>query len=184
MAMQYNVAQLLKAPTGTARHYELDEPVEELNRLLRVDDVHIRDRLRGQITLMHTTDGILVTGVLQTTVELVCDRCLQNFEAPVELGIEESFRPSIDIRTGSVLQPVPGEELETLINEQHILDMREVVRQDILLALPMHPLCRPNCAGLCPECGQDLNEGSCNCRVETIDPRWAKLRSLMDEVPG
>lgn len=182
--MQYNVAQLLKTPTGTTRSYKLDEAADELNRLLGVEDIRIRDGLRGNINLMHTTDGILVTGLIQTTVGLVCDRCLRDFELSVEVGVEESFRPSIDIRSGSALRPVPGEELETLIDEHHILDLTEVIRQDILLAAPMHPVCRPDCSGLCPECGQNLNEGQCGCQVETIDPRWAKLRTLLDEVTG
>lgn len=179
--MRYNVAQLLKAPTGATRDYVLDEPADALNGRLGVADVRIRDRLRGEIHLMHTTDGILVTGQVHTVLEVRCDRCLERFELPVEVGIEESFRARIDLRSGAVLPPVPGEELETLIDEHHILDLTEVMRQDILLAVPMHPVCRPDCAGLCPECGQNRNEGACDCRVEAIDPRWAGLQPLLDE---
>lgn len=179
--MQYNVAQLLRAPTGTARHYDVDEPAAELQAMLDGDGVQVQRPIRGTVSLMRTTDGILVTGTLETTVGLVCDRCLDPFEAPVMIELEESFQPTIDIKSGAALPRVAGEELATLIDEHHILDLLEVVRQGTLLAAPMHPVCRPDCAGLCPQCGQNLNEGQCDCEVETADPRWMKLKMLLDE---
>ena len=179
--MQFNVAQLLRAPTGTSRHYEVDEPASELQALLDVDDVRVRSPIQGMVTLMRTTDGILVTGALETALELVCDRCLEAFEVPVQVELEESFRPIIDIRSGAGLPRIAGEELATLIDEHHILDIAEVVRQRTLLATPMHPVCRPDCAGLCPQCGKSLNEGQCQCETETIDPRWSKLQALLYE---
>lgn len=180
--MQYNVAQLLLAPTGTTRHYDVDEPAREVQTLLDGDGVVVRHALQGAITLMHTTDGILVLGTLTTALELACDRCLEPFEVPVHVELEETFRPSIDIKTGAALPSVQGEEVATLIDKKHILDLSEVVRQDILLAAPMHPVCRPDCAGLCPQCGQNLNEGQCDCDVEAIDPRWSKLKLLLDQM--
>lgn len=179
--MQYNVAQLLQAPTGTIRRREVDEPRDEVQGLLDGDDINVLEPLQGPVTLMHTTDGILVTGTLETAVEVPCARCLDMVEVPIELELEETFRPTIDIKTGAALPPVKGEELATLIDEHHILDLSEVVRQRVLLEVPMHPLCRPDCAGLCPQCGQNLNEGRCDCVFETVDPRWAKLQSLLEE---
>ncbi len=180
--MQYNVAQLLRAPMGTTRHYEVEEPASELQPVLDGDGVRVCSPVRGSVTLMHTTDGILVTGTLETTLELVCDRCLDPFEVPVQIELEENFRPTIDIKSGAALPRVAGEEVATLIDEHHILDLLEVVRQDALLAAPMHPVCRPDCAGLCPQCGQNLNEGPCDCEVDTIDPRWSKLQALLSEM--
>lgn len=179
--MQFNVAQLLRASTGTSRRYEVNEPASELQALLDIDDVRVRSPIQGVVTLMRTTEGILVTGTLETALELVCDRCLDPFEIPVRVELEESFRPIIDIRSGAVLPRIAGEELATLIDEHHILDIAEVVRQRTLLAIPAHPVCRPDCAGLCPQCGQRLNEGQCQCENETIDPRWSKLQALLYE---
>ncbi len=180
--MQFNVAQLLRAPTGASRHYEVDEPASELQALLDGDGITLRSPIHGAVTLMHTTEGILVTGILDIIVETTCDRCLELFEVPVEIELEETFRPSIDIKSGAALPRVAGEELATRIDEHHILDLLEVVRQDTLLAIPMHPVCQPNCAGLCPQCGQNLNEGQCDCEIDTIDPRWSKLQSLLSEI--
>lgn len=180
--MQFNVAQLLRASTGTSRRYDVDEPATALQGLLEADGVTVRGPIRGNVTLMHTTDGILVTGRLETTLELVCDRCLDPFQLPVEIELEEDFRPTIDIRSGAALPRVAGEELATLIDEQHILDLWEVVRQGTLLAAPAHPVCRLGCAGLCPQCGQNLNEGQCDCVADSLDPRWLKLRALLDDM--
>lgn len=180
--MQYNVAQLLQAPTGTVRQYEIDKSVSKVQALLDGDGVSARSPLQGTIILTRTTDGILVTGTLAVALELVCDRCLNAFEVPVELELEETFRPTIDIISGAALPPVKGEDLATLIDEHHVLDLSEVVRQGILLAVPMHPICRPDCVGLCPQCGQNLNDGQCDCELETVDPRWSKLQSLLDEM--
>lgn len=180
--MQYNVAQLLQAPVGTTRQYEIDEPAEEVQALMDGDGVRAHGPLQGSVTFIRTTDGILVTGTLTITVELTCDRCLTPFETSIELELEESFRPTIDIESGAALPPVKGEELATLIDEEHTLDLSEVVRQLTLLSAPMHPVCRPDCAGLCPHCGKNLNEGPCDCEVDTRDPRWSKLQVLLDEM--
>lgn len=179
--MQYNVAQLLRAPTGTSRRRDVDEPASEVQVLLDADGVKVHSPLQGHITLMRITDGILVTGTLGITLELTCDRCLDAFDISVQVVLEENFRPTIDIKSGAALPRVSGEEFETLIDEQHILDLSEVVRQGILLAAPMHPVCRLDCAGLCPQCGQNLNEGECDCETEVLDPRWSKLQSLLSE---
>jgi uncharacterized protein len=180
--MQYNVAQLLRAQTGAIRHHEIDEPAEDVQVLLDGDGVSAHGPVQGTVTLMRTTDGILVTGQLTTTVQLTCDRCLEPFEETVTLELEESFRPTIDIDSGAALPPIKGEELATLIDEHHILDLSEVVRQMILLATPMHPVCRPDCKGLCPQCGQNLNEGQCDCEIQIADPRWSKLQALLDDM--
>jgi uncharacterized protein len=179
--MQYNVAQLLQEPTGATRRYTVDEPAKDVQALFDGDAVTVTSPLQGTLTFMRTTDSILVTGDLRLTVEVVCERCLTRFEVPVAAEVEETFRPTVDIRSGAQLPPVKGEERETLIDEHHILDLSEVVRQMILLAAPMYPVCRPDCAGLCPRCGQNLNEAQCDCTVEVVDPRWSKLKTLLDE---
>jgi uncharacterized protein len=64
------------------------------------------------------------------------------------------------------------------IDEHHILDLTEAIRQYTVLAVPMKPLCNENCAGLCPSCGQNLNQGECGCPSPDTDPRWANLRRI------
>lgn len=168
--MRFNVAGLLKRATGSSRRYQMREDVEGIDPSLI-----IRDALVGQIEMIRTADGILIRGELATAVELQCDRCLEPFIQKVEFEIEEEFRPAIDMNTGA---KISCDEEEMRIDEHHILDLTELVRQSILLALPMHPVCRPNCLGLCDQCGQNLNEGPCDCKETMVDPRLEILRKL------
>lgn len=171
--MRFNVAQLLKEPVGSTRTYHLAEDIQDLG-----EEVKLTHPIEGAIRLIHTTDGVLVSGQLRTEVELTCGRCLESFANTVEFTLEEEFHPTVDISTGAKLPLEDGEDEATLIDGQHIIDLLEVMRQDILLALPSHPLCKPDCAGLCSQCGQSLNEGSCTCEQSFGDPRWEALRAL------
>jgi uncharacterized protein len=175
-AFQFNVAQLLKQPSGARRVYDIDTtdvpPLDE--------DLKIVGPIRGQVRFSRVGDEILVTGELETSVELTCSRCLTTFQAPVSFEIEEEFRPTIDITSGVHLPQEPDQDSATLIDEHHILDLAEVMRQDLLLSLPTSPLCRPDCLGLCPVCGQNLNEKLCDCDKEEIDPRWEALRESLE----
>jgi len=171
--MQFNVAQLMKEHTGAKRQYALDEDVRVLYK-----DLQVKDTLRGEVTFIRTGDGVLVTGELDTHVEMICDRCLEPIDMPVTLQLEEEFHPSIDIVTGMWIPQADEAEEATRIDEHHILDLTEVVRQGLMLAEPMHPLCQADCKGLCPHCGQNLNEGPCGCVPEWVDDRWASLETL------
>ena len=173
---QFNVAQLLKQPSGTRRVYDIDtSEVPPLD-----DDLKVITPFRGQVRFTRVGIGILVTGELETTVELECTRCLTAFQTPTWFEIEEEFRPTLDIQSGAKLPQEPDQDAATLIDQRHILDLAEVVRQNLLLSLPPSPVCRSDCQGLCPHCGQNRNEGSCDCDTEIIDPRWAVLKTSFE----
>jgi len=173
--MRYNVAQLLKGTTGSARKYELTEEIRNLDPELRP----IRP-LTGSVTLMRTSQGVLATGTLVTAVEGTCKRCLEPASVEVEIELEEEFLPTNPIADAPI-DKVPEEERDAalLIDEHQILDLREVVRQAIWLAAPMEMLCRADCAGLCPRCGGNRNMGECRCGDAATDPRWAALGTLL-----
>ncbi|MBI5876506.1 MAG: DUF177 domain-containing protein [Chloroflexi bacterium] len=171
--MLFNVAQLMKEHTGAARKQSIRVPAAELDR-----ETGAIDDLAGVVKLLRTVEGVLVTGAMTTQVMLTCDRCLDEFAQVVEFELEDEFKPSIDIVSGASV-PVDPFDQDNLIDDHHILDLTEVIRQRILLNLPLHPVCRPACRGLCPTCGQNRNEGACRCRVEGTDPRWEALRDLL-----
>ena len=177
--MRFNVAQLLKEHSGATRHYQLVEDIAGL-----YEEITALTRLIGNVDMIRTSEGILVTGHLHTTVEVPCDRCLEPAVIPVDIELEETFLPTVDVLTGGSLFIPDDADTATLISAQHILDLTEVVRQAILLALPVPALCQPDCAGLCPECGQNLNNGSCSCRSTLGDPRWATLVALFNSSNG
>jgi uncharacterized protein len=111
-------------------------------------------------------------------MQINCARCLEPVAVPLEVSVEEVFSPTIDIFTGKSVTP-EEEDRALWIDEHHILDLSEVVRQDVLLAAPISVTCRTDCRGLCPNCGQDLNQGKCGCEPEP-DPRWGPLLKLLD----
>lgn len=166
--MQINVAQLLKEPVGATRKHTVDV-------ILALDDCEYP--VKGDVTLTQTGRKVLVQGKLIATADLACGRCLKPFTCTLPLQIEEEYYPTIDINTGVKL-PAPDDPGAFKIDEHHILDLSEAIRQYIVMALPMKPLCQEDCAGICPTCGKDLNEGECDCPHETIDPRWAELLKL------
>jgi uncharacterized protein len=166
--MQTNVAQLLKAPIGSIRTLTVNNTLEDNGSQYLV---------RGELTLVRTNRSILVQGTLTSQTQITCSRCLKPFSCTISLKIEEEFFPTIDIITGTKL-PEPEELGSFTIDEHHDLDLTEAIRQYIVTAMPMKPLCKEECAGLCPTCGKDLNLGECGCHQEEIDPRWSELLKL------
>lgn len=166
--VRINVSQLLKASIGTKRNFELNETV---------DIAGGSSLVQGEVGLMRTDQGILAQGTLHTEIELTCSRCLSLFGCPLMLNIEEEYFPTTDVVTGASL-PSPDEAGSFTIDEQNILDLTETIHQYALLAIPMKPLCRQDCAGLCPACSANLNQAPCNCPPKPADSRWSELGKL------
>ncbi len=170
--LRYNVAQLLLAPTGTTRALEIEE------KEFWADDVQVQN-LHGRILLTRLRDEILAQGELEGTVVLECSRCLEPFQAPLHLEVEIEFRPSVPIpATGKAISLPDDDQIYTL-DSHHTLSLVEAVRESVILNLPMRPICRPDCAGLCPVCGANLNENPCGGHEESVDERLAVLASLL-----
>lgn len=166
--MQINVAQLLKESLGSTRALDIDGEVD-----LEGDTA----KVKGHVTLTRLKISILVTGEINVKLVQVCSRCQREFDNTVPFKIEEEFFPTIDINTGLPLEDT-GEEGALTIDENHIIDLSEAFRQNLLVTLPMKPLCRLDCVGLCPECGADLNEVECGCKRQPEDARWAELKKV------
>lgn len=180
-ALQFNVAGLLRSATGAQRRYTIEVKAPSF------EDLVFSGPLHGTALLTRTAQGVLLEAHLETVVRLTCDRCLEPFDQPLDVAWSEEFHPSVDILTGRPL-PVDLDDLDEaiVIDSHHIMDLAETIRQHLLLALPIHPLCRPDCAGICPVCGAVRNREPCTCQAEPVDPRWAALASLLgdEEDPG
>jgi uncharacterized protein len=160
--LKINVGFLLAEGIGYQRILEFDFP------RLRLDEDIELEYLRGDLRMSRNSRGILVQAALETCVVSECARCLTPTLAPAVLEVEElfSFPASPDT--------------EYSIPETAVLDLAPLLREEAILAVPMGVLCRPDCAGLCPECGQNLNEGLCGCKDDEIDPRLAALRAHLE----
>lgn len=191
--MQFNVAQLLKEPIGAVRRFELVEDISELD-----PELAPLGPLVGNVELIRIHSGILARANLSTALQVTCNRCVEPIAMPVRFTVEESFRPLTEVHTGRYIAPTEfeGEEEDLedealIIDEHHILDLSEVVRQSIWLNLPMYPSCNWIGAGVCPnytqylqdiralqeESGEDIRTGD----DEVVDPRWAALLALRKE---
>ncbi len=168
--MDMNVSQLLRDPIGSTRDFKIDE-------LIDISSDGKSHKIQGECRLLRTRRSILVSCQLDTEVELSCNRCLGKFLQPLKIKFEEEFFPTLDALSGAPL-PEPEESSAFTIDEHHTLDLTEAMRQYILMAIPMKALCKQDCAGLCPTCGKNLNEGPCNCPKQNTDPRWSKLAEL------
>ncbi len=169
--MQINVSQLLQSPVGATRVYQISEVID-------VTGDGKNHLIEGKIKLMRTPRSILAKGKLNTEVELICSRCLCSYSTPLSINIEEEYFPTVDVTSGVPLAQ-PEDPGSFTIDTHHILDLTEAVRQYSLLSIPMKPVCRDDCAGLCPNCGQNLNQGTCNCPPQKIDSRWSALNKLL-----
>lgn len=163
--LRFNFGFLLEANLGTSRTIELDYP-----SILLEDEVTL-EPLTGSFQAIRNSKGIYVTGKLQSNIESECARCLTPSSLPILIELDDLFyHPPHTTPTG-----------EFSVGEDGFIDLAPLVRQLSLLELPMQHFCRPDCKGLCPNCGQNLNEETCHCEVERIDPRLSSLRDLLED---
>lgn len=175
LSLHFNVSSLSQEEIGSTREHAVD------CRVL-IGDEPSHGHVKGDVVLLRTKDGILATAKLTGEQESQCSRCLDSTTVPLQLFVEEEYQLSVDPVSGVMLPP-PEDPDAFRVSATHILDMEEAVRQYWTSAIPMQPLCRPDCKGLCAECGQNLNESSCSCSPAP-DERWAGLRELARELKG
>jgi uncharacterized protein len=160
--MRINVAQLLKEPIGSSRSYHIEEH-------LGTDDINF---VNGDVVLIHTNRGIIVRGKITALVKGICSRCLKPIDCEVNYNFEEEALPGVPTPEGL---SSTGQYDNLTIDEGHTMDLSEAIRQYALLATPAKPLCRLDCAGICPTCGHNLNQEPCQCPSHAKDQRWSKL---------
>lgn len=171
----FNVAGVLQEAPGATREVVLRD------RYLSVGaDVELAGPVDGKVRLQRTNRGILLRGSVDAPVRRTCSRCLDAFVETVHLQLAEEFLPTVDPARGVPLAPPAAEEEALTIDPQHQIDLTPVLHDELVLAEPMHPLCRPDCPGLCPGCGRRMDVGSCDCASEEPDPRLAALARLLE----
>ena len=158
----FGVADLLRRP-GNQR----DEVAAAVLDGLAVTSSHVVEGapVDLELHLESVNEGIVVRGELHVPWEGECRRCLRTVRSTLDTAVFEVFED----------KPVEGETSKLDIDR---IDLEPLVRETVLLELPIAPLCREDCAGLCPECGADRNEGDCGHGVEVRDLRWSALDEL------
>ena len=118
-----------------------------------------------------------LVGRARTELELTCSRCLEPFRMPVDEPFDTRFHPASEMPTEEERE-LEEEDVDTSYYRDDQIDLNELLREQFYLALPMKPLCVEDCKGLCPQCGTNLNAGSCTCAAVWEDPRLAPLKGL------
>jgi uncharacterized protein len=170
--MRFRVSQELRQSVGTEFSMELRQ------RRLSLDAAILSD-LQGNAHMLRTDRGLLATVHARACIQGTCSRCLATVQSPIQVDFQEEFIPVVDPLSGAHISATEAED-SFIIDADMMLDLGEALRQYALMSSPSKPLCRPDCAGLCPACGVNLNEGPCSCQSPS-DERWRALAALSTE---
>ncbi len=173
-----NVAGLLGEASGSGRDLAFDGVSLDLG-----EDLRPAGPARVEAHLARTNRGLVVRARVHASLAETCSRCLGPAVVPVEVELEEEVLPSLDLASGLPLDRAAEPEA-TRLSDHHELDLETLVREAIQLEEPIAPLCRPDCLGLCPECGDDLNSGPHEHGDGPVDPRLEALRAFRVDEDG
>jgi uncharacterized protein len=159
-----NVGFLISQPVGYSRDFPLETPSLQLD-----DDLALED-ITGNARITRTAQGLLVQVQLHGLLQTDCVRCLTSTSQSLDPEFTELYAFTRNSITDSGL----------LLPDDHHIDLTPLVREYMLLDIPINPLCREDCQGLCPVCGNNLNTNTCNHEDAAIDPRLAVLKDLLE----
>ena len=164
--IKINVAQIKKRLVGEKPlAYELEAAELEISP----EEMGIIGSVKLVGTMSNAGDVLLLQAKMQCKVQRTCGRCLKEFTGVTEAEVVEKFYPA----------GADNIENDAFVYDSDVIDITEPLREGLLLAEPMQALCKPDCRGLCPVCGADLNDGDCGCDRLTVDPRLAALKQFI-----
>ena len=123
-------------------------------------------------------DKFRLVGNVETELELACSRCLEPYRFPLSAAFDLLLSAGVSAVFAEAEHEMDDDDLETSYYRDDQIDLNELLREQFYLALPMKPLCREDCRGLCPQCGTNLNTSTCGCAPTWDDPRLAALKGL------
>jgi uncharacterized protein len=157
----------------------LDQTVP--NSALTVEDDY---RVTAPVVLDAATnkdkEKVRIAGRMRTTIELVCSRCLEPYALPVDAAFDLLYLPAAVAPDDEEVE-VAEEDINTAFYREGVIHLGEMIHEQLYLALPMKPLCREDCQGICPVCGANRNTTTCACAVRWEDPRLAGLKALLKD---
>ena len=161
--LHFNFGSLLFGNPGEKTTVEIDYPS------VKLDDIYLAP-LTGKFRASRTARGVFLKGTLQTIMEIECARCNELYQAAAEFHLNDHYY---------LKEVAPAGEY--IIGKDGKLDLGPLVRELAITAVPIKPICKADCQGLCVTCGQNLNHGTCDCVDDDIDPRFAILKQLLEE---
>ena len=171
--MRIELASLESGKGAFAHTYTPDEIILEDDRVTLLEAPAVSGQIRQQARRVH------VSGRVTARAKVECDRCLK----PVELATDSRFKleyvTTEDYQAQQAVE-LTEEDLDLSVFDGEAIDIDELVTEELLLAVPDHVLCGENCRGMCAVCGVDKNSTECGCEAQTVDPRWAGLKGLVN----
>lgn len=157
---------------GLALDFELEPEQLEFSQ----EGFDFEGAIRVQLSVLKHGQSVFINGQLEGSMRLECNRCLKRSPFSLSTGIHAEYLSAslLNNKTEHELKP---DEMDVIFYQGDRLRFGELIREQILLSVPMHHLCGPDCRGLCQQCGQDLNVGVCGCPEPGGDPRFSALRS-------
>ena len=172
--MQLDLTRYRQPLGAFSRTFQPEEVAQDGDAYRIVAPVHLAFEIHKD------KERFRLIGTVQTTLELPCSRCLEPFRMPVDAAFDLRYHPASEMSRDEESQ-VEEDDLETSYYRDDQIDLNELLREQFYLALPMKPLCREDCQGLCAQCGTNLNTGTCECGPAWEDPRLAPLKQLKRE---
>jgi uncharacterized protein len=156
-------------------------------------DIDFQEKNIRQATMLHaegsaellsnTLGEIRIHGKLSVQMEAECDRCLEAVRLPLDSDFDLFYRP-VSFASHANEVAIDQAESEMGFYDGSGLELEEVLREHILLSLPMQHVCSESCRGICPQCGKNRNQGDCGCEAKPGDDRWSALRSMKGSLPA
>lgn len=178
-AVIISVAPLLKQPVGSELAFEFaEDPIDPLGENAGLLGAGF-ETVDARLTATHTNPGPYLEGEARATMEQQCSRCLR----PVKVLIDATFAEQYYATTGVLGEALAAAPLDArTISSDFLIDLTPLIAEELFLATPLAPLCRRDCKGLCPDCGEDLNDRP-HTHDDAVQERWAKLQVLRDFRP-
>jgi uncharacterized protein len=178
--VKVNVAPLLKQPVGAQTDYAvIESPIDPRGENAGLIDAGVSS-IDADIVATHTNPGAYLEGDARASVAAQCSRCLKPIETPIEAHFAEQYYATIDVVSGDAKETAPRDA--KVIGSDFRIDLTPLLREELILATPLAPLCRPDCKGLCGVCGRDLNTDPHE-HDAAADEVWTKLSKLKDFHP-
>ena len=147
----------------------------ELQALQGDSDVGFCGPIHFSLRLQRVGQLVEVDGLLEVGVSMSCGRCLQPFDEDIAERFSLTFTPQQQERESTEEIELASDELGLIYYQDDVIDLREPLQEQLIMALPISPLCRENCGGLCPDCGQNLNLGLCGCEKKVFNNKFSAL---------
>ena len=171
--MRIELASLESGKGVFAHKYAPDERALEDGRVKLIEPAEVSGKVRQQANRAH------VSGRVTARVQAECDRCLKLVELPIDSHFKLEYVTTEDYRAQQAVE-LTEEDLDLSVFDGEAIDIDELVKEEVLLAVPDQVVCGESCKGICPVCGANKNSVECGCEAREIDPRWAGLKKLVN----